>query len=585
MLDQSVIVACATPIESRQGPTPAPTLALIRLSGRGVFDVLAHVVELEAPAEGVNRASSREPIASRGEIASRSDISSRGVHRVRVRVPAQGGLESGAHACRAQSSTFPALLLTYPGPRSFTGEDCAELVIPAGPAIVDRVLGVLLDAGASDQSASESRARVRPAGPGEFSARAYLNGRLTLEQAEGIVAMLGARTASQHAEALALLRGKRGDRYRGWADELSTLLALVEAGIDFTDQEDVVPIAPAELRARVVALADAMRGLLGHARGDAARDARLRVVLFGRPNAGKSTLFNALLGRPRAVVSDVAGTTRDVLSETLALDDAPWRADAGECVLNDLAGLEPLGDRHATSRAIACDDAGHGAFRDERGSSPRNAASTIEHQAQEHAQAALREADVVLWCDPDGLFEADRDAHEWLHWTWHERLAGTTPRIIRVRTKADLPVIAGPVTPAALGVCALDGWNLGTLRRAIADAVATPRTKTNTARTSGSTLGDVREDLCVPRHALALSRTEAALRSALERLNAAPRDDHDAGTCTAGERSIAPRTWLARPELVAGDLRAAMDALGELTGQVSPGDVIGRIFATFCVGK
>jgi tRNA modification GTPase len=376
--------------------------------------------------------------------------------------------------------SLPVLLLTSHAPRSYTAEDTAEILFPGSPALVERVLARLT-----------SFPGVRLATPGEFTARAYLNGKLTLDQAEGVAATIAADSDAQLAAATGLLSGAAGNQFRVWAEEVATLLALVEAGIDFSDQEDVVPIAPKELASRLETVATAIEARIGAKAGSESRQALPRVVLAGEPNAGKSTLFNALLSRKRAVVSPVAGTTRDVLEEEIDLArDLPG---ASRVILADTAGLE----------ASAC---GVGAM--------------ARHQTIE----AIAAADVVLHCDPLGLFPA----------------LATSATVVRVRTKADQPGPEG----GDVAVCALDGWNLPVLRRAIADAACAGSAEAGAA--------------VIPRHARALA--EAALRI---------RDGIAAGA----------------PELVASSLRLALDALGEVTGKISPDDVIGRIFSTFCVGK
>jgi tRNA modification GTPase len=363
---------------------------------------------------------------------------------------------------------------------SYTGEPSIELVMPGNPTLVQRVVDALL--------ANEG---VRLAEPGEFGARAYLNGRLTLEQAEGVAATIAAETAAQLDGARDLLSGRAGERMRRWAEELTTLLALVEAGIDFTDQEDVVAIEACELRRRIVALEGEMRGAVGDGWTDAS-EAPI-VVLAGAPNAGKSTLFNAMLGRRRAVVSETPGTTRDVLMETIDL--AGESAGAGRIRLCDMAGLD-------------------------------QSQGGAEGAAQAHVREALRRADVIVWCDPAGRFE-------------NAPAPGLT---IRVRTKADRP---GDDSRADLSVCALDPRRLGGLHRAIADAIWAGR----------------------GRSGLVLARHRRAVAAAVERLDGAMRVDPS------------------ESELVAGELRGALDAIGELTGRIHPDEVIGRVFATFCVGK
>jgi tRNA modification GTPase len=389
------------------------------------------------------------------------------------------------------------------GPRSYTGEDTLEIICPGNPALVERILARIL---AVDG--------VRLASPGEFTARAYLNGKLTLAQAEGVAAVIAAENDDQLAAAHDLLEGRTGAMYLRWADQLTTLLALVEAAIDFTDQEDVVPIAPVRLHERLMELAGAIHAHLGAAAGAEISSTLPRIVLAGRPNAGKSTLFNALLGRRRAVVSDVPGTTRDVLEEPLDLSSAI--PGGGEVLLIDLAGLD------------------------------RSIASGTAAAAQQLARAAIESSDALIHCDPEGRFALPMPAGR---------------PIIRVRTKADLPIGLAPRDPAEAGidagstgipVCALDGWNLPVLRRAMADAATGAR---------GAGIAAL-----LPRYRRELGQAEAALNDALTQVD-------------PGARS------LSRPEIVAGSLRVALDALGELSGRVSPDDVIGRIFATFCVGK
>lgn len=393
--------------------------------------------------------------------------------------------ERGCAAVRLRLGV-PALLMAFPGPASYTGEDAAELLIAGSRALVARLV---------ERIASVDG--VRMAGPGEFTARAYLNGKMTLEQAEGVAAVVAAESAEQLAAARGLMEGRAGAEYRAWADELAMLLALVEAGIDFTDQEDVVPIPPGALRARLEALARAIAGHLGGVAASAADGELPRVVLAGKPNAGKSTLFNALLGRERAVVSPVAGTTRDVLEEELAV------AGAGSVMLVDVAGV---------------DGGGVG----------------VEAGAQGAARRAVAGADVVVHCDPSGRFEPIEGA--------------ARARVIRVRTKADLG--GGPAGDVA--VCALDGWHVPVLKRAIADAVWGVR---------GSGVAAV-----LPRHRRAMAGALAGIEGAI-------------GAVREDERV------LREPEVAADAMRAGLDAMGELVGRISPDDVIGRVFAVFCVGK
>jgi tRNA modification GTPase len=400
----------------------------------------------------------------------------------------------------------PALLLWMPAPHSFTGQDVAELLLPAHAPLVQRVLQAACDAGA------------RLAHAGEFSARAFLAGRLSLQQAEGLAASIAAQTTQQLAAARSLRAGLVP--YAQWYDEALTLLALVEAGIDFTDQEDVVAITPSALAARLDALVAGARAVLGAAHGAALPRGLPVVTLVGEPNAGKSTLFNALLRRPRAVMSPHAHTTRDVLREELDL--SAWCPGTGVVALQDCPGLE-AGSTHEGAGALA----------------------RIESQTQ--ARQALRDSDCVLWCDPQGHFDEARLAHLLGDAALSRELAA---RALRVRTCADRAgaVCAGEHTSSLrVDVSALAGTGLRELATRVGQSL-------HAGVQAG--LGAV-----LPRHRVALSM-------AIEHLERA--------------------RGASEPELVAADLRAGAGALGTLVGgagTISPDEVLGKIFATFCVGK
>lgn len=414
------------------------------------------------------------------------DSTSRGIRGVKVSLPEQSG-----------DGRLPlaALVFVMPGPTSFTGEDTLELLLPGNPHLVRRVLDAILEC-----------ENVRQAEPGEFSARAFLNGRMTIAQAEGIAQKITAETQEQLQAAESLMDGSHADRLRAHADLLTTCLALVEAGVDFSDQDDVVPITPRDLHERISGMVADLSSLIGSDEGSAADRERAEVVLVGLPNAGKSTLFNALLGRTRAMVSDQAGTTRDALEEELLLSAAA--PGASSVMLVDLPGLDVEG----------VDD--------------------IDQAAQELARTRVRGADVLIWCDPLGAFEA-------------RGFASDGSSTIRVRTKSDqMPKTIGDVS-GVIALCAFDGSNLDTLRRAIADACGR------------SGVGGA---VALPRHRRAMSQARAQLNEALVLI------DPDARS-------------LDEPELIAGSLRSGLDALGELTGPIGTEDLLGRVFSAFCVGK
>jgi tRNA modification GTPase len=200
-----------------------------------------------------------------------------------------------------------ALVLWMPAPNSFTGEDCAELHVHGGRAVVDGLAEALTALGA------------RPAQPGEFSRRAFENGKLDLLQAEAVADLVDAETEAQRTQALAQLSGSASRRYTGWRAELVKALALIEAEIDFPD-EDLPGALAEQARPTLQSLSDDFDAALRDAtRGQRVRDG-YQIAIIGAPNAGKSSLFNALLERDAAIVSEHAGTTRDVIEAQLRVE-------------------------------------------------------------------------------------------------------------------------------------------------------------------------------------------------------------------------------------------------------------------------
>jgi len=234
------------------------------------------------------------------------------------------------------------VVLWFPAPASYTGEDCAEISIHGGPAVVDSLIEALASLG------------LRLADPGEFTRRAFQNGKLDLTQAEAVADLIDAETKAQAGQALAQLGGSLSRRYDAWREILIDALAVLEAAVDFPDEDLPEDVAARARPALERLLAELDGALLDQARGQRVREG-FRVALIGAPNAGKSSLLNALAGRDAAIVTPTPGTTRDVIEVPLVL--AGYRV-----LLADTAGvrdtdhdIEAEGVRRARAWAEAAD--------------------------------------------------------------------------------------------------------------------------------------------------------------------------------------------------------------------------------------
>lgn len=301
-----------------------------------------------------------------------------------------------------------ALVLRFPAPNSYTGEDCAELHLHGGRAVVEaagEALGAL---------------GLRPAYPGEFTRRAFENGRMDLAQAEAVADLIDAETTAQATQALGQLDGALSQTYAGFRRDLLTALALVEAEIDFPDEE--VPDNLARSAGPVLdrLIADLKTALADARRGERVREG-YRIVLIGETNAGKSSLFNALVAREAAIVTPIAGTTRDVL-------DADLIIGSYAVTLSDTAGL-------------------------------RDSADPVEAEGVRRARARAEAADLRLWIR--GPNDAEGDA------------AGfACPGDLLVLTKADLGVAQGVAGFETLSVSTATGQGLSDLHDWIAARLA-----------------------------------------------------------------------------------------------------------------
>jgi len=385
------------------------------------------------------------------------------------------------------------LLLAFAAPHSYTGEDVVELQAHGSPVLLAALLARCCELGA------------RRARPGEFTERAFLNGKLDLAQAEAVADLIAASSQAAARAARRSLDGVFSQRCEAVGEALLTLRMHVESAIDFPEEE-IDFLSDVALQQRLHVTASLLDTLLDAARrGQRLRDG-LHVVIVGPPNAGKSSLLNALIGTDRAIVTEVAGTTRDVLSETLQLDGI-------ELTLVDTAGL-------------------------------RDSAEPIEREGIRRALAELARADLAL-----AVLDASNRADDTTAWRQALR---EVPQVLWLHNKADLHPCPLPASDAAgnhLWISARTGLGLDALRQALRAAAG---------------YGDASDGAfsARARHVEALRRAAQHLQLARARLS----------VDRAGE-------------LAAEELRLAHQCVGEITGRVSADDLLGRIFASFCIGK
>ena len=387
------------------------------------------------------------------------------------------------------------LVAVMRAPRTFTREDVVEITSHGGLLPAKLVLDAVLESGA------------RLALPGEFTKRAFLNGRLDLAQAEAVADLIHARTELALAAANEQLAGKLSQRINQLRDAMVATLAHIEAHIDFPD-EDISPDTKEKLLDRLDHGVAFMDELLRTANEGQILRRGIRAAIIGRPNAGKSSLLNQLLGHDRAIVSPIPGTTRDTIEETANIRGLP-------VVFVDTAGLREAGD-------------------------------AIEVEGVRRSRATLAKAELILHVldASEPLTSAD---------TIHLAELAARRRIL-VRNKMDLPrrleLTAFPETPV-VDVSCISGEGLEKLKDAIKDAVW-----------SGEINSEMLQVMINSRHQEALKRAREAAERTIEALR-------------AGETL----------ELVALDLRIAVNAVGEIVGKTSTEDLLDSIFSQFCIGK
>lgn len=383
------------------------------------------------------------------------------------------------------------LALYFPAPHSFTGEDVLELHGHGGPVVMDRLLNCVLACGA------------RIAEPGEFSRRAFLNGKLDLAEAEAIADLID--SASEHAARLALrsLQGEFSRVVKQSVEELVRIRTFVESAIDFPG-EDIEFLARGQIERQVRDVAARVNDALAAARQGCVLREGITVVIAGQPNAGKSTLLNQLAGRDVAIVTEIPGTTRDVLRAEIQLDGLPLH-------IIDTAGL-------------------------------RDSADPVEQEGIRRAWQQIEQADVCLLLIDDRAGITDHDR------VLLERIGGPA-RATLVFNKIDLTGRTPGLHEAGVAVSARTGIGIDALRAYL-------------KQRAGISADGEGAFLARRRHVDALQRAGAALQRAAEMFFATP-----------------------AIELLAEELRAAQHHLGEITGEFTSDDLLGEIFASFCIGK
>ena len=389
---------------------------------------------------------------------------------------------------------IPARLYLWPDHRSFTRQPSAELHTIGSPPLLEAVIESLCQAGA------------RLARPGEFTLRAFLAGRLDLTQAEAVLGVIDARGQAQLDTALAQLAGGLASPLAALRERMLDLLAHLEAGLDFVD-EDIEFITTAELEAQLGTAAHEVQQMSDRMQSRRDTSELPRVVLVGPPNAGKSSLFNALAGTNAAIVASTAGTTRDYVTSRM-------KVEGQEFLLVDTAG-----------EAHASQDAPLGSL------------------SQASTERQRREADVTIVCRE--IHEEPRGAFRIAHALYVDDVHDAST--ILVWTKCD--VAAPPAGQPGLATSSASGAGIAELKRAIA-----------------ARLVELAADAVVGNTAVRCSESLKLAAAALARAR-------ELVATEAGD------------ELVAAEVRIALDGLAQVAGAVYTDDVLDRVFGRFCIGK
>lgn len=467
-------------IAAQASAAGAAERGIIRISGSGIGEMLGQIFQPDNTGETLN--SARRPVRFEGT----------------ADVPQLG-------------TPLPAALMYWPTRRSFTGQPMAEFHTIGSPPVLDALLERVLECGA------------RPARRGEFTMRAFLAGRIDLLQAEAVLGVIEATDHQELMQALNQLGGGITNQLAAVRSDLIAVLGDLEAGLDFVE-EDIEFITSEEIVRRLTACHDILRLLLSDSDTRLASGWKRRVVLAGLPNAGKSTLFNRLVGRNKAIVSPVPGTTRDYLSSALVLTGTSGRV---EVELIDTAGVEAAED-------------------------------LIMGRAQQLRGQQTETGDLIVWCRSARFSAAERTEDARLRQSLPTLSAAVLPVITQIdfaEQAFDESTAGDWSEPGDLRswpcVSAETGTGIEELTRLIADRLLNSR----------SGRGEL------------LTSTSVRCRDSLKRCLAAVESATEAAVAAAGD------------ELISMDLRQALHELSVVMGEVYTDDILDHIFSQFCIGK
>lgn len=489
-LDETIVAICSAP-----GSGPA---GILRVSGPEAFKVVQQSIAI--PEAGGNP-----------DVTGDTDLS---------RYPGFSRLEAEL-STDASGGHVPAILYLYRSPRSYTRQDMVEIMTIGNTALLETLIDYLIEHGAVRAQA------------GEFTARAFVNGRISLSEAEAVAKVIQARSDRQLRAARRLMDGELARTVADVTDKLGGLAALVEADIDFAE-EPIDFIQPEELVDRLSGIQTGLAEIVAAARRGDQPAGLPQILLLGPPNAGKSSLLNHIAATDRAICAAVAGTTRDVLR-------APVRLGEFEAELLDSAGIDNALAWPSPSVAGSADDP-----------------HVIDRESQSRASEAARQADVICIVVPVGA--PLPPAIE----TILQPLTGTP--LVMVGSKADLAATRTPSATVHVGennprisarvtVSVVTNEGIEPLKHELARQLSLMG---STVRGEGVAL---------------TSRQKQALRDADDNLE------------RAIELARQADSILDCAELLAFDLRAALDALGSISGEVTTEALLGRIFSEFCIGK